>query len=189
MCGKEDENMSRIGRMPIAIPEGVSVTVDGNNLVTVTGKFGTLTQQVNKIIKVNISDKEISLTRPDDENKTKAMHGLYRMLIANMIEGVSKKFTKSIVINGVGYKASKSGNKLVLNIGFSHPVEVAEVDGITIDCPSATEVTISGISKEAVGQFAAKIRAIKPVEPYHAYGIKYKDEVVVRKQRKTSGKK
>lgn len=181
--------MSRIGRMPIAIPDGVNVTVDGNNLVTVTGKFGTLSQQVNKNIKVSIANNEITLTRPDDENKNKAMHGLYRMLIANMIEGVSKKFTKSIVINGVGYKASKSGNKLILNIGFSHPVEIAEIDGISIDCPNATEITISGISKEAVGQFAAKIRAIKPVEPYHAYGIKYKDEVVVRKQGKTSGKK
>ena len=181
--------MSRIGRMPIAVPQGVTVTVDGNNLVTVTGKLGTLTQQVDSIIKVELKDGEVVLTRPNDSNDAKSKHGLYRMLIANMVKGVSEGFSKTIVINGIGYKAQKQGNKVVMNIGYSHPVEVAEIEGITLECPDITTIVVKGISKEAVGQFAAMIRGIKPVEPYHAYGIKYSDEVVIRKVGKVSGKK
>ena len=180
--------MSRIGRMPIAIPQGVNVTVD-NNLVTVTGKLGTLTQKFGKFTNVSVEGDHVVVTRINDTNEAKAQHGLYRMLISNMVEGVSKGFSKTVVINGVGYKATKQGNKVVMSIGFSHPVEVEEIDGIKLECPNATDIVISGINKELVGQFAAKIRDIKPVEPYHAYGIKYKDEVVVRKEGKTSGKK
>lgn len=181
--------MSRIGRMPIAIPEGVTVSVDGNNLVTVTGKLGTLTQQVDKLIKVEVKANEVLVTRPNDESETKAKHGLYRMLIANMVEGVSKGFSKTLIINGVGYKATKQDTKVVLNLGYSHPVELNEENGITLECPNMTTLVVKGISKEAVGQYAAKVRGIKPVEPYHAYGIRYNDEVVIKKVGKVSGKK
>jgi len=181
--------MSRIGRLPISIPNGVSVTVDENNNVLVNGKLGSLNQKVDKIIKVEVKDGQVVLTRPNDENEVKAKHGLYRVLINNMIKGVTEGFSKSIVINGVGYKATKQGNKVVLNIGFSHPVELVEENGITLECPDATTVVVKGISKEQVGQYAAKIRGIKPVEPYHAYGLKYSDEFVVRKVGKVSGKK
>jgi len=181
--------MSRIGRMPIVVPQGVTVSVDENNLVTVTGKLGTLSQQVAKVINIEVKEGEVLLTRPNDESDTKAKHGLYRMLIANMVKGVSEGFSKSITINGIGYKATKQANKIVLNIGYSHPVEVKEEGGITLECPDATTILVKGISKEEVGQFAAKIRGIKPVEPYHAYGIRYTDEVVIRKVGKVSGKK
>ena len=181
--------MSRIGRMPIVVPQGVTVNVDENNLVTVTGKLGTLTQQVANIIKIEQKDGELVLTRPNDSNEAKAKHGLYRMLIANMVKGVSEGFSKSITINGIGYKVTKQGKKIVMNIGYSHPVEVEEIEGITLECPDATTILVKGISKEAVGQFAAMIRGIKPVEPYHAYGIRYTDEVVIRKVGKVSGKK
>lgn len=180
--------MSRIGRNPIHIPQGVSVTVDEKNLVTVTGPLGTLTQKVDEVITVGQHDGVVVLTRANDNNDVKAKHGLYRALINSMVEGVSKGFSKSLTINGVGYKLNKQGNKLTMNIGFSHPVIVEEIPGITIDIPAATEIKISGIDKQLVGQFAAKIRDLKPVEPYHGYGIRYKDEVVILKQGKTAGK-
>lgn len=180
--------MSRIGRNPIHIPQGVSVSVDEKNLVTVTGPLGTLTQQVDDVITVNNNDGIVVLTRANDNNDVKAKHGLYRALINSMVEGVSKGFSKSLIINGVGYKLNKQGNKLTMNIGFSHPVIVEEVPGITIEIPAATEIKISGIDKQLVGQFAAKIRDVKPVEPYHGYGIRYKDEVVILKQGKAAGK-
>lgn len=178
--------MSRVGRLPISIPAGVTVSVD-NNLVTVTGKLGTLSQVVDRNINVKVENNEVVLTRANDSYK--AMHGLYRMLVFNMVKGVSEGFKKSVVINGVGYRVQKQGNKVVMNIGFSHPVEVVEEDGIKLECPDTTTIVVSGINKEKVGQFAAKIRGIKPVEPYHAYGIKYADEVVIRKVGKVSGKK
>lgn len=181
--------MSRIGRKPIDIPAGVTVTVDDNNLVTVSGKLGTLSQAVDKVIKVNIENNQVVLTRPNDQGPVKAKHGLYRMLVANMVTGVNEGFKKTVVINGVGYKVTKTGNKVIMNIGFSHPVELEETADVKLDCPSATEIVVSGISKEKVGQFAAMIRGIKPVEPYHAYGIKYSDEVVIKKVGKVSGKK
>lgn len=181
--------MSRIGRNPVELPSGVTITIDNNNLVTVSGKLGSLSTKVDKIIKVALEDNKVVLTRPNDENETKAKHGLYRQLIFNMVKGVSEGFSKTLVINGVGYKATKQGNKVVLSLGFSHPVEIVEEEGITLECPDATTLVVKGISKEAVGQYAAKVRSIRPVEPYHAYGIRYSDEVVIRKVGKVSGKK
>jgi large subunit ribosomal protein L6 len=181
--------MSRIGRLPVEIPNGVTVSVDAENVVTVNGKLGTLNQKVDKVIKVEVKDNQVVLTRPNDTPDVKAKHGLYRVLVNNMVKGVTEGFAKTIIINGVGYKASKQGNKVVMNIGFSHPVELVETDGITLECPDATTLVVKGISKEAVGQYAAKVRGIKPVEPYHAYGLRYSDEVVVRKVGKVSGKK
>lgn len=180
--------MSRIGRMPIEIPAGVTVTINGNN-VTVNGKLGTLSQVVDRNISVKLENNHVVLTRSNDSNDQKAKHGLYRQLIANMIKGVNEGFKKVLVINGVGYKATQNGEKVVLSIGFSHPVELIPEEGIKLKTLSATEVEVSGVDKEKVGQYAAKVRDIKRVEPYHAYGIKYSDEVVIRKEGKTSGKK
>lgn len=180
--------MSRIGRLPVEIPSGVNVSVN-ENVVTVNGKLGTLSQNVDKLIKVEVKDNKVVLTRPNDLPETKAKHGLYRVLVNNMVKGVSVGFTKTIVINGVGFKATKQGKKVVLNIGFSHPVELFEEDGITLECPDATTIVVKGISKEQVGQYSARVRGIKPVEPYHAYGIKYANETVLRKVGKVSGKK
>lgn len=180
--------MSRIGRNPIHIPQGVQVSVDDKNVVTVTGPLGTLTQKVDSVITVSQHDGVVALSRANDNNDVKAKHGLYRALINSMVEGVSKGFSKSLTISGVGYKLNKQGNKLTMNIGLSHPVEIVEVPGITIEVPAATEIKISGIDKQLVGQFAAKIRDVKPVEPYHGYGIRYKDEVVILKQGKAAGK-
>ena len=139
--------MSRIGRLPVAIPQGVEVSVSPENIVTVKGAKGTLTLKVNSIITVNVDGGEVKVTRPNDDKAVKAMHGLYRKLIFNMVEGVSKGFEKSLILNGVGYKAAKQGKKLVLNVGYSHPVEIEEVTGITYECPSATEVVVKGIDK------------------------------------------
>ncbi len=180
--------MSRIGRNPIQIPQGVTVTVDNNNLVTVKGPLGELSQQVDSVITVAQENGVVTLTRANDNGEVRAKHGLYRALINSMVEGVSKGFTKSLTIHGVGYKLNKTGNKLTMNIGFSHPVEIVEVPGITVEIPAPTEIKISGIDKQLVGQFAAKIRDVKPVEPYHGYGIRYKDEVVILKQGKAAGK-
>ena len=179
--------MSRIGRLPIDIPAGVTVTLNGAN-VTVTGKLGTLTQDVDKTISVKVEGNQVVLTRANETGEVKAKHGLYRQLIANMVKGVSEGFSKTLNINGVGYKATLQGTKVVLNIGFSHPIDVVPTEGIKL-AVNGNDVTVSGIDKAKVGQFAAKIRDLKPVEPYHAYGIKYADEVVIRKEGKTSGKK
>ena len=179
--------MSRIGRLPIDIPAGVTVTVNGLN-VTVTGKLGTLTQDVDKTISVKVEGNQVVLTRSNETGDVKAKHGLYRQLIANMVKGVSEGFSKTLNINGVGYKATLQGTKVVLNIGFSHPIDVVPTEGIKL-AVNGNDITVSGIDKAKVGQFAAKIRDLKPVEPYHAYGIKYADEVVIRKEGKTSGKK
>lgn len=181
--------MSRIGKMPVKILDGVSVNVDGNNLVTVNGPLGTLSQIVDKNIKVTVENNEVILTRNSEEKEIKAKHGLYRALINNMVKGVKEGFKKVLVINGVGYRATKQGNKLVLNIGYSNPAEVVEIEGIKLNALDANRVEVSGISKELVGQVASKIRDIKPVEPYHAYGIRYEDEVVIRKEGKKAGKK
>lgn len=181
--------MSRIGKMPVKILEGVKVEIDSNNLVTVTGPLGTLSQEVDKNIKVTVENNEVILTRNSEDNAIKAKHGLYRALINNMVKGVKEGFKKVLVINGVGYRASKQGNKLVLNIGYSLPAEVVEVEGIKLNVLDNNKVEVSGINKELVGQMASKIRDIKPVEPYHAYGIRYEDEVVIRKEGKKAGKK
>lgn len=179
--------MSRIGRLPVKVPAGVTVSF-ANGVLTVKGALGTLTQEVNSVISVEIKDNEVLFTRANEIKQTKAMHGLYRALCQNMLDGVSKGFSKTLVISGVGYKVAKQGNKIVMGIGFSHPVEVVEPQGITFECPTATEIVVKGVDKNVVGQTAASIKAIKKVEPYHGYGIRYKDEVVVRKEGKTAGK-
>ena len=180
--------MSRIGRLPVAIPAGVTVTVDENNNVTISNGKNSIVQPVNKCIHVEVKDNQVVCTRSSEENKVKSMHGLYRSLINNAVIGLTKGFEKTLVINGVGAKVQKVGNKVVMNINFSHPVEVVEENDVHLDCPSITEIKVSGYSKEAVGAMAAKIRAIKPVEPYHGYGIRYSDEVVIQKQGKKTGK-
>ncbi|MBQ9785935.1 MAG: 50S ribosomal protein L6 [Clostridia bacterium] len=181
--------MSRIGKQPINVPAGVTVTVDTNNLVVVEGKLGKLEQKISKLIKVEVNSNVVTLTTVDSSKEANSMHGLYRTLISNMVEGVTNGFSKTLIINGVGYKAFDKGDHIQLNIGYSHPVEVRPMEGIKLSCPTVTEVKVEGASKEKVGQMAASIRAIKPVEPYHAYGIRYSDEVVIRKEGKTAGKK
>ena len=178
--------MSRIGKNPITIPDGVSVRIE-DKLVTVTGPQGTLSREINPKIEVKVEGNQVVVINNNKEAQYKAYHGLYRQLIANMVEGVSKGFTRSLNVNGVGFKINQQGQDLVLNIGFSHPVVIKAIPGITLSCDKTT-ITVKGIDKELVGQFAAKVRNIKPVEPYHAYGISYSDEVVVRKEVK-SGKK
>ena len=180
--------MSRIGKLPITIPAGVTVSVDAENVVTVTSSKGTLNQKVSKLINVKIENNQVIVEKTVETTEANAMHGLYRTLINNMVEGVTNGFKKSLTINGVGYKVAKQGNKIVMNLGLSHPVEVVEENGVKLNVPSATEVVVEGISKEAVGAMAAKIRAIKPVEPYHGYGIRYTDEKVSLKEGKSSGK-
>ena len=180
--------MSRIGRMPIVLPEGVEVKVE-NGLVTVKGPKGQLSQQIgNKDISVVVENNTIVLSRANDKKEARAQHGLYRALINNMVVGVTKGFEKALIVNGVGYKAQVQGKKLILNIGYSHPVEIEAPEGITIECPQLTEVVVKGIDKTLVGQVAANIRAKREVEPYHSYGIRYKDEVVITKEGKTAGK-
>lgn len=175
--------MSRIGRKPIAIPAGVEVKIDGST-VTVKGPKGTLTQTVHSNMKVEMNGAEITVTRPDDSNMNKSLHGLTRTLIANMIEGVEKGYSKELEVNGVGYRAAKQGKDLVLNIGFSHQVIMSETDGITIDVPTPNKVIISGPDKQKVGQFAAEVREKRPPEPYKGKGIKYADEHIRRKEGK-----
>lgn len=179
--------MSRIGRMPIVLPEGVEVKVE-NGLVSVKGPKGQLSQQIGKEISVNIEGNTVVLTRANDKKEIRAQHGLYRALINNMVIGVTKGFEKALIVNGVGYKAQVQGKKLILNIGYSHPIEIEAPEGITIECPQLTEVVVKGINKTLVGQVAANIRAKREVEPYHSYGIRYKDEVVITKEGKTAGK-
>ena len=180
--------MSRIGKKPIAIPQGVTVAYD-NSVVTVKGPNGTLSRTINSVIGCEISEKEVIMTCPEGANsKVQAAHGLYRALVANMVKGVHEGFKRNLIINGVGYKAQVQGDKLVLNIGYSHPVEVVAPAGIKFECPSLTEVVVSGADKELVGQTAANIKAKRPVEPYHAYGVRYKEEVVTLKVGKRTGK-
>jgi len=175
--------------MQIPVPAGVTVAVDGQT-VTVKGPKGSLSQAIaSRSITVEQSNGFVSVNRANDSKEAKSMHGLYRMLVANMVAGVVTPFVKTIVIKGVGYKASVANNKLVMNIGFSHPVEFVAPEGITLACPDLNTVTVTGISKELVGQVAATIRGKKPVEPYHNYGLRYSTEVVVKKEGKTSGKK
>lgn len=175
--------MSRIGRKPIAVPAGVEVKIDGST-VTVKGPKGTLTQTVHSNMKVEMNGSEITVTRPDDSNLNKSLHGLTRTLIANMIEGTEKGYSKELEVNGVGYRAQKQGKDLVLNIGFSHQVVISEIDGITIDVPTPNKVIISGPDKQKVGQFAAEVREKRPPEPYKGKGIKYADEHIRRKEGK-----
>lgn len=178
--------MSRVGKQVITIPSGVNVTVNGNN-VTVTGSLGTLSRDFDHRIKVVVENNEVKVLNETNDPELSKFHGLTRQLIHNMIEGVSKGYEKRLTINGVGFKITQKGQDLVLNIGLSQPVDVKAEDGITLSFDK-NEVIVKGISKEKVGQFASKVRDLKRVEPYHAYGIYYSDEVVRRKERKT-GKK
>ncbi len=181
--------MSRIGKKPIAIPAGVTVNIE-DNLVTVTGKLGTLSQRVSDLLKVEINGAEIVVSIVKDTRESNSLHGLTRTLIANMVEGVSTGFTKDLVINGVGAKVfSKDPRTIEMKLGFSHPVVFSAPEGITLTVPSVTEIRVFGFDKQLVGQVAANIRAIKRVEPYHSYGIRYANEVVVKKEGKTAAKK
>ena len=179
--------MSRIGKKVIAIPAGVTVEFK-DGVVTVKGGKGTLTREVKGNIDVKQEGAEIHVVALDENKVTNARHGLYRALIADMVKGVSEGFTKGLEVKGVGWKAQMNGNKLVLNVGFSHPIEVVQPEGIKIECPSQTEISVSGIDKVKVGQVAADLRAIRVPEPYHGYGIRYKGEHVEHKEGKTSGK-
>lgn len=181
--------MSRIGRKHIDVPAGVTVTCE-NGIVTVKGKLGELKQEIKcKDIEVVIGTGVVNVNRANDDKQTRAYHGLYRQLIANMVSGVQTAFTKTLIVAGVGYKCAVTGNKLVMNIGYSKPVEYAIPQGITITCPDPLTIVVSGISKEFVGEVAAQIKAKRPVEPYHGYGLHYSNEVVLRKEAKTAGKK
>ncbi len=180
--------MSRIGNAPITIPAGVTVE-SKNNVLTVKGPKGTLTQAYDPIITPVVEGNVVKFTRANDLGPTKAKHGLYRALCANMVKGVTEGFKKTLIVNGVGWKVAKQGKKIVMNVGFSHPVEIEEIEGITLDCPSQTEITVSGIDKDKVGQFSAMVRGVREPEPYHGYGIRYSDEVIERKVGKAAGAK
>ena len=177
--------MSRIGKMPITLPAGVEVTVADGNVVTVKGPKGTLEQKFHHNMTIKVEGSEVLVSRPNDEKENRSLHGLTRTLLHNMVVGVTDGFKKNLEVNGVGYRAQKTGTQLVLSIGFSHPVTVDEVPGITIDVPDANHITISGIDKQLVGQFAAEVRGKRPPEPYKGKGIKYANEVIIRKVGKT----
>ena len=179
--------MSRIGRMPIAIPAGVTVEVAENNKVTVKGPKGTLERVLPSEMTIKMEDGQVVVTRPNDLKKMKSLHGLTRTLINNMVLGVTEGFSKELEVNGVGYRAAKSGNKLTLNLGYSHPVEMIDPEGLEA-VVEGNKITIKGVDKEKVGQYAAEIRDKRRPEPYKGKGIKYADEVIRRKVGKT-GKK
>ena len=179
--------MSRIGKLPVPIPSGVDVSLSGQTL-TVKGPKGTLTQEIHPGVTVNIGDGEITVTRPDDEREHRALHGLFRSLIANMVVGVTEGYTRRLEIVGVGYRAALRGsNGLTLQMGFSHPVEFDAPEGVTFEVPTPTRITISGTDKQAVGQVAANIRKIRKPEPYKGKGIRYEGEQVRRKSGKAAG--
>lgn len=177
--------MSRIGKLPITIPAGVTVTVDDNNTVTVKGPKGELSQVVNRAITVNQEDGTLTLTRPSDSKPHKAMHGLYRSLVNNMVVGVSTGFSKTLLLIGTGYRAEVKGNEVTLNIGYSHPVVIKAPEHVSFTTPEPTKLVVSGIDKQVVGNLAADIRALRKPEPYLGKGIKYDDEVIRRKVGKT----
>ena len=181
--------MSRIGRKPISVPAGVDVKIEAGNVVTVKGPKGTLTQTLHPAMTIAQEGDVINVTRPDDSKENRSLHGLTRTLLANMVEGVTEGFKKNLEVNGVGYRVAKEGKKLVMNLGFSHQVNMEEIDGITIDVPDANHIVVSGPDKQKVGQFAAEVREKRPPEPYKGKGIKYADEVVRRKEGKTGVKK
>ena len=180
--------MSRIGRMPIAIPEGVTVTIAENNKVTVKGPKGTLERELPMEMDIKEEDGHIIVTRPNDLKKMKSLHGLTRTLVNNMVVGVTKGYEKVLEVNGVGYRAQKQGNKLILSLGYSHPVEMTDPEGLESVLEGQNKITVKGIDKEKVGQYAAEIRDKRRPEPYKGKGIKYADEVIRRKVGKT-GKK
>ena len=181
--------MSRIGKKPVAIPAGVTVDIAENNVITVKGPMGTLTKNMHPDMILNLDGAVLTVSRPSDEANHRALHGLTRTLIANMIEGVSKGYSKELDVNGVGFRVEKKGKQLVMRLGFSHEVIMEEIDGITIECPTPNKILVKGIDKQVVGQFAAEVRGKRPPEPYKGKGIKYTTEVIRRKVGKTGGKK
>ena len=180
--------MSRIGKKPVVIPAGVTVNVAEGNVVTVKGPKGELTNTFNADMIINVEGNVLTVSRPTDEANHRALHGLTRTLIANMVQGVEKGYSKELEVNGVGYRADKKGNQLVMRLGYSHEVIMDEIPGITIEV-NGNKITIRGIDKQVVGQFAAEVRSKRPPEPYKGKGIKYTDEVIRRKVGKTGGKK
>ncbi|MBP1759372.1 MAG: ribosomal protein bacterial type [Firmicutes bacterium] len=180
--------MSRIGKRPIGIPSGVDFKIE-NNVVTVKGPKGSLTREIHSLMNIAVEDSQIIVTRPDDQPLSRSLHGLTRTLIANMVEGVTNGFTKGLDMVGVGYRASKQGNKLVLTVGKSHPVELTPFEGIDFEVPAPNKILVKGMDKELVGAFAAVVRSERLPEPYKGKGIKYEGEVVRRKVGKTGGKK
>ena len=181
--------MSRIGRMPIDLPAGVDVKIEDGNVVTVKGPKGTLTQKLHPAMTITQEGTVIHVTRPNDLKENRSLHGLTRSLLHNMVVGVTEGYAKNLEVNGVGYRVAKEGNKLVMNLGFSHQVIVEEEEGITIEVPDANHIVIRGCDKQQVGQFAAEVREKRPPEPYKGKGIKYADEVIRRKVGKTGAKK
>ena len=181
--------MSRIGRAPITVPAGVEIKIEDNNVVTIKGPKGTLTQQFNANMAIALDNGVVTVTRPNDAKENRALHGLTRTLINNMIVGVTEGFKKELDVNGVGYRVAKEGNKLVMNLGYSHQVIMEEKDGITVEVPGPNKIIVMGCDKQKVGQFAAEVREKRPPEPYKGKGIKYVDEVIRRKAGKTGAKK
>ncbi len=181
--------MARIGRMPITVPAGVTVNVAEGNVVTVKGPKGELTRALRAEMIIKQEGNTITVERPSDDKLHRSLHGLTRTLLHNMVVGVTDGFKKELEINGVGYKASKEGNKLVMNLGYSHLVTMEEIDGITVEVPAPNKVIIHGIDKQKVGQFAANVRSKRPPEPYKGKGIKYATEVIRHKEGKAGGKK
>ncbi|CQR58471.1 50S ribosomal protein L6 [Paenibacillus riograndensis] len=180
--------MSRIGRKPIAVPSGVDVTLN-NAVITVKGPKGTLTRELHKDMKVTVENNEITVVRPSDNKLHRSLHGTTRSVVNNMVSGVTEGFSKSLELVGVGYRASKSGDKIVLNVGYSHPVEITPEAGIEFEVPANTKIIVKGIDKERVGAYAAKIRSVREPEPYKGKGIKYEGERIIRKEGKAGKKK
>ena len=180
--------MSRIGRAPITIPAGVDVKVDEGNVITVKGPKGELTQALEPTMDIQVDGGVVTVARPNDEPANRSLHGLTRTLLNNMVVGVTTGFTKTLEINGVGYRASKEGKNLVLNVGYSHPVNIPDTDDVQTEVPNPNQIIVKGIDKQKVGQFAAEIRGKRPPEPYKGKGIKYADEVIIRKEGKTGAK-
>lgn len=175
--------MSRIGRKPIVIPAGVEIKIDGET-VKVTGPKGTLTQKVHTGLGLEVEGNELKVSRPSDDRQFRSLHGLTRTLINNMVTGVTEGFKKELEISGVGYRAQKNGNELVLNVGYSNPVRILDTDMITTEVPNPQRIVVNGIDKQAVGQFAAEIRGVRPPEPYKGKGIHYVGEYIIRKEGK-----
>lgn len=177
--------MSRIGRMPITVPAGVTVTIEAGNVVTAKGPKGTLTEKLHPAMKIENEAGVLHVIRPNDEKESKALHGLTRSLLANMVEGVSNGFSKTLEINGVGYSAAKSGKTMTLSLGYSHPIIIEDGNGVTFEVPNPNTIIVSGVDKQAVGQMAAVVRSKRPPEPYLGKGIKYQGEYIRRKAGKT----
>ncbi|CAM3494609.1 50S ribosomal protein L6 [Paenibacillus lupini] len=180
--------MSRIGRKPIQVPAGVSINLD-NTVITVKGPKGSLSREIHKDMKVNVAENEIVIERPSDNKLHRSLHGTTRSVIANMVSGVTEGFSKNLELVGVGYRANKTGDKIVLNVGYSHPVEIAPEAGIEFEVPANTKITVRGIDKERVGAVAAQIRSVREPEPYKGKGIKYEGERIIRKEGKAGKKK